>query len=239
MTYVDGFVAAVPRVNREKFREHAAGFAPLFKELGARRIVECWGDDVPDGKVTDFKGAVQAKDDEVVVFSFVEYPDKAARDAANEKMRSDPRMQQMGAEMPFDGARLIFGGFDCIVDESGNGRGTYVDGFVVPVPGSNREAYREMAAKAAKVFVEFGANRVVEAWGDDVPDGKVTDFRRAVKAEPQEKVVFSWVEWPSKQVRVDAWERAMKDERMQPDKDKMPFDGQRMFWGGFEAIVDA
>ena len=238
MTYVDGFVAAVPRANRAKFLQHATAFAPLFREYGATRVVECWGDDVPDGKVTDFKGAVKARDDEVVVFSWVEYPDKKTRDDAGEKLRADPRMAAMGKEMPFDGQRMIFGGFASLLDEKGSGSGGYTDGFVVPVPEANREAYREMAAKAAKVFVEYGATRVVEAWGDDVKDGKVTDFRRAVKAEPQEKVVFSWVEWPSKAARNEAWEKAMKDERMQPDKDKMPFDGQRMFWGGFEPIVE-
>ena len=238
MTYVDGFVAAVPRANRAKFQQHASAFAPLLRECGATRVVECWGDDVPDGKVTDFKGAVQAKDDEVVVFSWVEYPDKKTRDAAGKKLMSDPRMAEMGKEMPFDGQRMIIGGFASLLDEKGSGKGGYTDGFVVPVPEDNREAYREMAAKAAKVFVEYGATRVVEAWGDDVKDGKVTDFRRAVKAEPQEKVVFSWVEWPSKAARNEAWEKAMKDERMQPDKDKMPFDGQRMFWGGFEPIVE-
>src|SRR3546814_8125256 len=111
MTYVEGFVVAVPTANREAYRKHAAEAAPLFKEFGVRRMVECWGDDVPDGKVNDFKGAVQAKDDETVVFSWFEYPDRATRDAANQKMMSDPRMQSMGEAMPFDGKRMIIGGF--------------------------------------------------------------------------------------------------------------------------------
>ena len=88
---------AVPAANKEAYRKHAADAAPMFKEFGATRMVEAWGDDVPDGKLTDFKGAVKAKTDEVVVFSWFEYPDKAARDAANEKMMSDPRMKEMGA----------------------------------------------------------------------------------------------------------------------------------------------
>jgi uncharacterized protein YbaA (DUF1428 family) len=116
MAYVEGFVAAVPAANKEAYRKHAAGAAPLFKEFGATRMVENWGDDVPDGKVTDFKGAVKAKPDEVVVFTWFEYPSKQARDAANEKMMNDPRMKQMGAEMPFDGKRMIYGGFAPIVD---------------------------------------------------------------------------------------------------------------------------
>ena len=182
MSYVEGFVVAVPAANKETFRKHAADAAPMFKEFGATRMVEAWGDDVPDGKLTDFKGAVKAKPDEVVVFSWFEYPDKAARDAANEKMMSDPRMKQMGVNMPFDGQRMIFGGFAPIVEEGAGGKMGYADGFLVPVPAANKEAYRAMAAKAAAVFKEYGATRVVEAWGDDVPDGKVTDYKGAVKA---------------------------------------------------------
>jgi uncharacterized protein YbaA (DUF1428 family) len=238
MTYVEGFVLAVPAANKEEFRKHAAEAAPLFKQFGAIRVVEAWGDDVPDGKITDFKGAVKAEAGENVVFSWFEYPSKAARDAANEKMRSDPRMEAMGASMPFDGKRMIMGGFTPIVDESAPGEMGYADGFVVPVPDGNKEAYRAMAAKASAVFKEYGATRVVEAWGDDLPDGKVTDFRRAVKAEAGENVVYSWIEWPSKVARDEGWAKVMADERMKPDHDNMPFNGQRMFWGGFEPIVD-
>src|SRR5882672_5545158 len=107
MAYIDGFVAAVPRANKDAFRKHAAGAASMFKEYGATRQVESWGDDVPDGKVTDFKGAVKATPDEVVVFSWLEYPDKATRDRANQKMMSDPKMKDFGAQLPFDGKRVI------------------------------------------------------------------------------------------------------------------------------------
>jgi uncharacterized protein YbaA (DUF1428 family) len=116
MSYVDGFVLAVPAANRETYRKHAAEAAPLFKEFGATRMVECWGDDVPDGKLTDFRRAVQATEDEVVVFSWIEYPSKEVRDAAHEKMMSDPRMKAMAGAMPFDGKRMIFGGFAPILD---------------------------------------------------------------------------------------------------------------------------
>lgn len=116
MNYVEGFVVAVPAANKEAYRKHAEEASHLFKEFGATRFVECWGDDVPNGKVTDFRGAVKAKDDEVVVFSWLEYPSKEVRDAANEKMMSDPRMKAMGEEMPFDGKRMIFGGFVPILD---------------------------------------------------------------------------------------------------------------------------
>jgi len=116
MAYVDGFVAGVPVANKEAYRKHAAEAAELFKEFGATRVVECWGDDVPPGKLTDFSKAVQAKEDEVVIFAWIEYPSKAVRDAAHDKMMSDPRMAALG-EMPFDGKRMIFGGFSPIVDE--------------------------------------------------------------------------------------------------------------------------
>ena len=117
MKYVDGFVLAVPAANKEQYRQHAAQAAPLFKEFGVSRMVECWGDDIPDGKLTDFRGAVKAREDEVVVFSWFEYPSKEVRDAAMQKMMSDPRMQAMGENMPFDGKRMIFGGFVPILDE--------------------------------------------------------------------------------------------------------------------------
>jgi len=237
MTYVEGFVAAVPTANKEEYRKHAEDAAPLFREFGATRMVENWGDDVPKGKVTDFHGAVQAKDDETVVFSWFEYPDKATRDAANEKMMSDPRMKDMGANMPFDGQRMIFGGFDSFIDKKAEGTTGYTDGYVLPVPTDKKDAYREMAEKAAAKFQGHGALRVVEAWGDDVPDGKVTDYKRAVKAKDDENIVYSYVEWPDKPTRDAAWEKIMKDPDMQPSGE-MPFDGQRMFWGGFQPILD-
>ncbi len=237
MTFVEGFLTPVPTANKDAYQKHAKGAAPLFKSLGATRFVEAWGDDVPDGKVNDLKKAVQLKDDETVLFSWLEYPDKATRDAANQKMMSDPRMAEMGASMPFDGKRMVMGGFAPFVDE-GSSVGGYTDGFVLPVPEGNKEAYRQMAAKAASVFQEHGATRVVEAWGDDVPEGQVTDFRKSVKAEDGEKVVFSWIEWPSKEARDEGWQKVMADERMKHDPNNNPFDGKRMFWGGFKPILD-
>jgi uncharacterized protein YbaA (DUF1428 family) len=115
---------------------------------------------------------------------------------------------------------------------------SYMDGFVVAVPEGNKEAYRAMAAKASKIFQEFGATRVMEGWGQDLPRGKTTDFFMAVKADEGENVVFSWIIWPSKEVRDAGWAKVMADERMKPDMENMPFDGKRMFWGGFEPIVD-
>lgn len=193
------------------------------------------GDDLPDGKVTDFRKSVQAQEGEQVVFAWLEYPDRATCDAAAERMMADDRVEALG-EMPFDGKRMIYGGFEPFVDV-GSGRGGYIDGFVLPVPTANRDAYRRMAEDASKIFKEYGAIRVVEAWGDNVPDGKVTDFRRSVKAEDGEAVVFSFIEWPDKVTRNRGWEKLMTDERMQPKGDT-PFDGKRMFWGGFTPVVD-
>jgi len=117
MSYIDGFVIAVPNANRDKFIEHADTFDTIFLEFGATRVLECWGDDVPDGKLTDFRRAVQAKPDESVVFSWIEWPDKAARDAGMEKIMNDPRMPA-ASDMPFDGKRMIFGGFVPVVSVS-------------------------------------------------------------------------------------------------------------------------
>jgi uncharacterized protein YbaA (DUF1428 family) len=237
MAYFEGFIAAVPSANREAYRQHAAEAAKVLHEFGVTRHVEAWGHDLPEGKTTDFRKAVQAKDDEEVVFSWFEYPDRAARDAANEKLMTDPRMEEMFATMPFDGKRMIFGGFDSIV-EAGSARGGYVDGFVLPVFRGKQDAYREMAERASKIFIEYGATRVIEATQDDVPRGEVTDFYRAVQAEEGETIVFSFIEWPDKQTRDSTWKVAMEDERLKPDGD-MPFGGPRMFWGGFTMLLDS
>jgi uncharacterized protein YbaA (DUF1428 family) len=236
MTYFEGFIVPVPAGNQEAFREHANSLMALLSEVGVQRQVEAWDSDVQEGKVTDFRMAVNATQDEKVVFAWFEYPDRQARDAANQKMMSDPRMENLEAP-PFDGKRMVMGGFEAIVEE-GEGRGDYIDGFVVPVPEAKREAYRELAAKMAKVFREHGALRVVEAIADDVPHGQVTDFYRAVKAEEGETIVFSFIEWPDKATRDAAWQAIMADDTMKPDGD-MPFSGQRMFWGGFDKIVES
>jgi len=237
MTYFEGFIVPVPEANRDAYKKHATEFAPLVQDVGVHRMVESWDSDVPEGKVTDFRKAVDAKPDEKIVFSWFEYPSRQDRDSANEKFMSDPRMQEMGKDMPFDGKRMIMGGFDSIVEEGSPAGGSYTDGFVVPVPEGKRDAYQAMASKMAKVFRQHGANRVIEAIGDDVNHGQVTDFYRAVKAEVGETVVFSFIEWPDKTTRDEAWKAIMSDESLKPEGE-MPFDGKRMFWGGFVKILD-
>jgi uncharacterized protein YbaA (DUF1428 family) len=121
--YIDGFVMAVPTANKDKFTAHAEMADSVFIDLGATRVIECWGDDVPDGETTDFRKAVKAKDDEAVVFSWIEWPDKQTRDAAMAKIMSedfsDERMDQEKNPMPFDGKRLIFGGFAPVAELKG------------------------------------------------------------------------------------------------------------------------
>ncbi len=114
---------------------------------------------------------------------------------------------------------------------------SYVDGYLIPVPSAKKAEYREVAARAAAIFKEHGALRVVECWAADVPDGKLTDFKRAVLAEPDERVVFSWIVWPSKEVRDAGHAKFMADARMRMDG--MPFDGKRMIFGGFDVLFDS
>ncbi|MEO0375023.1 MAG: DUF1428 domain-containing protein [Cyanobacteria bacterium P01_A01_bin.17] len=115
MTYVDGFVLAVPTANHEIYKKFAEDACAIFKEYGALKVVECWGEDVPDGELTSFPMAVKCGEDETVVFSWIVWPSRSARDEGNKKAMSDPHMQKM-KEMPFDGKRMIFGGFETMVD---------------------------------------------------------------------------------------------------------------------------
>ena len=118
---------------------------------------------------------------------------------------------------------------------------SYVDGFVLPVPRKNLAAYRRMAKKGAKIWKEFGATEYHECVADDVKPGKSTSFPQAVKLKPDEVVVFSWIVYPSKRVRDSANKKVMSDPRLAEymDPKKLPFDGKRMFWGGFKPFVSA
>ena len=117
MSYIDGFLIPVPKGNKERYREVATYAAPIFIEYGALRVVETWADDVKPGKVNDFRTAVIAEETEEVVFSWVEWPDKATRDAGAAKVMADPRMQPKdGEDMPFSGQRMIYGGFAVLLD---------------------------------------------------------------------------------------------------------------------------
>ncbi|WP_289028309.1 DUF1428 domain-containing protein [uncultured Paraglaciecola sp.] len=115
---------------------------------------------------------------------------------------------------------------------------SYVDGFVAAVPTENKDQYINHAKIAAIVFKEHGALNIVENWEDDVPEGKITSFPLAVKKQADEAVVFSWIVWPSKEVRDTAWQKVMEDPRMDPNENPMPFDGKRLIYGGFNTVLD-
>lgn len=234
MTYIDGFVTPVPRASRAAYESHVAQAAAIFADLGATRLVECWGDDVPAGTHTDFARAVALADGEDVLFSWIEYPDRATRDAAGAAMMADPRMAAL--DMPFDGKRMIYGGFDAVMAAGDGQRPGYVDGCLTPVPADRRDDYIAFARESAEVFRDHGALRVVEGWGDDVPEGKHTDYHRAVALQPGEVVAYSWIEWPSPDARNTGWQAVMADPRMAGRT--MPFDGKRMVYGGFTPIFD-
>jgi uncharacterized protein YbaA (DUF1428 family) len=119
MTYVQGFVIPVKPGRKDAYRALAEKVAPVFRDHGAERIMECWGEDVPDGKITDFRKAVQAQEGEGIVFSWVQWPDRATADAAHAKIWADPRMQDTSEDLPFDGSRMIMGGFATILDSGG------------------------------------------------------------------------------------------------------------------------
>ncbi|MEL7185152.1 MAG: DUF1428 domain-containing protein [Pseudomonadota bacterium] len=119
---------------------------------------------------------------------------------------------------------------------------SYVDGFVVAVPTAKKQEYIEHARKGDTIFTEMGAVRIVECWADDVPEGELTDFGKAVRATADETVVFSWIEWPDKETRDKAMQTMMSedfnDERMNPETNPAPFDGKRLIYGGFRPIVE-
>lgn len=235
MTYFQGFVVPVKSGNKQAYLDMAKKVAPIFAEYGALRTVECWGDDVLEGKVTDLKKAVQAKDDETVVFSWVWWRDKATCEAAAGKMMADERMKPDG-ELPFDGQRLIYGGFEVSFDTGGGGRFGYVDGVVASVPDGNRRGFIDHAAKTARLFQEKGALRVVDGWGADVPTGKLTDFKRAVQAKDGETIIFGWIEWPDKPTRDAGMGAMMQDPRM---RETAPaWNGPLAIFGGFAPILD-
>ena len=113
----------------------------------------------------------------------------------------------------------------------------YIDGFVAAVPTASKDVYQRHCQAMVAVFKEYGALAVVDAWGDDVPEGKLTSFPMAVKREPDETVALGWIVWPSRQARDAAWERVMADPRMKDQA--MPFDGKRMIYGGFQTIAQS
>lgn len=235
MTYFDGFLVPVPSAKKDAYRELAEISWPMFERGGATRMVEAWGDDVPRGEVNDLYQAVEAKEDETVVFSWIEYPDKATRDAAHEQMKADTAKEDM-PEMPFDGKRMIWSGFELLHADGEGAKPGYLDGVVLAVPEARKHDYLDYCRIANAAMIEAGATRVIDSWGDDLMDGKQTDYHRATHRKEDENVVFSWIEWADKETRDKGWEKLMQDERL--SSADRPFDGKRMMFGGFVPIVD-
>ena len=236
MDYIQGFLIPARNDRKQSYRDMAASTAPVLADYGATAIVETWGADVMDGKRTDMKRAVALEDDETVVFSWVRWPDRTTCDAAAEKIMADERMK-MPDEMPFDGKRMIYGGFEAVTETGKGGEIGYVDGFVAAVPDGKREAFVDHAKMMADLFVESGALRVVDGWGVDVPDGKVTDFRRAVDVQTDETVAFGWVEWPDKTTRDAGMAKVMEAPSMQGNPP--PWNGPTAIFGGFMPVFDS
>lgn len=169
--YFQSVVIPVKTGNKQAFLDMAKKMSSFFAEYGATRSVECWGDDLMEGKITDFKKAVQAIDDETVVLSWDWWPDKATYAEAMKKIMADDRMKPDGS-MPFDGRRLIYGAFEACFDTGGGDRFGYLDGMVASVADGNRQKFINQSAKIAKLFQEKGARRVVDGWASTCPAAK-------------------------------------------------------------------
>ncbi len=241
--YIDGFVYAVPKANKQALIAFAQKSAELFVKHGALRVVESWGDhfDEEEGAAT-FAAGVKCKDDEQVMFSWCEWPDRATRDAAYENMMED--IEKLGLmEMPFDGKRMIYGSFKPIVEtpvipsSQFSGTTNYVDGYLYAIQKRRKDEFIKFAEEMAALFKRSGALRVMECWEDDVPEGKVTSMPLAVSRKEDEAVLFSWVEWETKEKR-DAVCATIHVEAEKVPFDKSLFDMKRMAMGGFEVVVD-
>jgi uncharacterized protein YbaA (DUF1428 family) len=234
--YFQSVVIPVKIENKGAFLQMTRKMSSFFADHGATRSVECWGDDLMDGKVTDFRKAVQANDDETVVLSWDCWPDKTSYDAAMKQIMTNNRMKSEDP-MPFDGRRLIHGAFEICFDTGGSELFGYLDGMVASVPDGNRQAFIDHGAKVARLFKEQGARRVVDGWGVDVPNGKLTDFRRAVHAKEGETVVVGWIEWPDRATRDRGMGAIMQDPRM---REALPaWNGPLAIFGGFTPIHDS
>ncbi len=237
MTYFQGFIIPVPETNRDAYFKMAQESVPLFSDYGAQRIVECWGSDVPRGELTDMYGAVKADKGENIVFSWIDWRTKEEFDKAHKDMGSDERMEEPG-EMPFDGMRMIYSGFEILGESGASGPAGYVQGYVVPVPKENREAFADMCKTMRDLAIDHGALRAADGWAAEIEDGKVTDFKKAVKAEADEAIAFGYTEWFSKDAFEQGSGKMREDRRMPTPGSEMPMDGKRLIYGEFEVLLD-
>lgn len=239
MPYIEGYILAVLETDKQKYREFAKASVSLFQKVNAIRLVEGWGDVVPEGQITDFRRATKAKKGEQVLFSWIEYPDKATRETANKGLPGDPNPADTMPDPPFDCTRMSFGGFKPVVERGDGSRPGYISGYVAPALSASKQAFQKMAENMAAIALDHGALRIIDSWGEDVSDGEVTDFKRAVNAHDDEAIVFGFIEWPSKQVYQDAMPAMHEDRRMPRPEAEMPIDGKRMIFGCFDVLVDA
>jgi len=237
MTYIQGFLVPVPEGNKQVYREMAASAVPVFEKHGMVRMVECWSDDVPHGETTDMYRGVNAEKGEIVVFSWVDWGSKETWQKAHKAFAEDEEMEAP-AEMPFDGKRMVYAEFDMLGEAGEGGDTRYVNGYVAPVPRTNKEAFAEMCAAMREMAIEVGALRAVDSYAASLADGKVTDFKRAVKAENGEGVAFGFTEWASKEACEQGMAKMREDSRMPPPGSDMPVDGKRLIFGGFEVLLD-
>ncbi|WP_339947292.1 DUF1428 family protein [uncultured Albimonas sp.] len=241
MTYVSAAMLAVPTAGKAAYAEFSTVMAPMIRGLGALRAVDAWGDDVPAGQRTDMFRAVEATPDETPVFSWIEFPDAETAEACFAAMMAEPEGGQVPQEMPFDGARMIFAGFEPLCDRGAARPGdaeVYVDAALFPVAADAREAYAARAVRMAEAFLEVGALRCFDGWGVYVPEGKRTDMRRAVALGPDEALAMGFIEWPSKAVRDAGWVKLMEGPSLSGLDDGLA-DMARMIQGGFSMLVDA
>ncbi len=237
MGYFQGFIIPVPEVNKGAYLKMAQESVPLFTDYGAQRIVECWGSDVPRGELTDMYGAVKAEKSENIVFSWIDWGTKEAFDKAHKDMGNDERMEEP-AEMPFDGMRMIYSGFETLGERGTSGPAGYVQGYVAPVPKEKRQAFADMCETMRDLAIDNGASRAADGWAGEIEGGKVTDFKRAVQAKVGEAIAFGYAEWPSKEAFETGAEKMREDKRMPAPGAEMPMDGKRLIYGGFEIILD-
>ena len=236
MDYFQGFLIPVPTDKKKEYLRVAEESAPFFAKYGALRTVENWTSDVPKGEVTDMWRGVKASDNESVVFSWVEWESKNTCDKAHDGMTRDEAMNEM-PEMPFDGMRMIYAGFDVLGQSGESGKPGYVQGYVAPVPKANRDAYADMCATMRQIALDCGAQRLVDGWSEDIADGEQTDFKKAVQAKDDEAIAFGFAEWPSQEAFETGSQKMMQDGRMPQPGSNMPMDGQRIIYGGFETIL--
>lgn len=237
MGYFQGFLVPVPQDKKEAYRAMAADAVPYFEKYGMVRMVESWGVDVPHGEVTDMYRGIKAEEGENVVFSWVDWGTKEVCEKAHAAMMEDKDMEMPG-EMPFDGMRMAFAGFELLGEKGKGGRSGYVQGYLAPAPVGNRAAVETMTAAMRDIAIDAGALRAVDGWAEDIADGKVTDLKMPVAAKDGEAVVFGFHEWADQAAYEAGSAKMREDERMAQFAAEMPVDGKRMVFGGFEVLLD-